>query len=98
MSQKKINYISFFKENRSRNETHDIYKQSILDSRKIFQKFSNSFVKRPCPICGNKDSINEKDFDKRYKISKCINCASLYVNPCPNLTALKYYYNKCQEK
>ena len=96
MNQKKINYISFFKENRNRNETNDIYKQSILDSRKIFKKFSNSFVKRPCPICGNKKSIYKKDFDKRYKISECINCASLYVNPCPNLTALKYYYNKCE--
>ncbi|MBT5909607.1 MAG: class I SAM-dependent methyltransferase [Opitutae bacterium] len=91
-----IPYISFLKENRSKSQSHEIFNQRISDSRKVYEKFSDSFILRNCPICGCKQYEDMEPFDDRYGIVKCNNCTSIYVNPCPSLEALEYYYNECE--
>ena len=51
---------------------------------------------RDCPVCGCDESKDIEPFDGRYGIVKCNRCTSIYVNPCPNLDALEYYYNECE--
>ena len=46
------NYISFLKENRTREQSEEIFHQRIKDSEKVYEKFSNDFIYRECPTCG----------------------------------------------
>tara|TARA_B100000035_G_C21034556_1_gene570163 strand:+ start:1917 stop:2972 length:1056 start_codon:yes stop_codon:yes gene_type:complete len=89
-------YISFLKENRTKEEALEIYKQRISDSSEIYKKFSNSFLLRSCPICGSKKFKEIDKFNNEYGVARCTNCNSCYVNPAPNEEALDYYYNNCQ--
>ena len=88
-------YISFLKENRTRDQAVDIYKQRIKDSEEIFDKFSENFVERECPICGETSFNEVESFNDQYGVVECCKCSSIYVNPSPNLEALDYYYNHC---
>ena len=92
----KINYISFLKENRTIEQARNIYNLRISDSRKVFDKFSNDFYSRKCPVCGSEEQNNLAKFDDRYDISQCKKCLTNYVNPAPNLKALDFYYNFCE--
>ena len=91
-----IPYVSFLKENRSKSQSYEIFKQRILDSREVYEKFSDDFIFRDCPICGSDQFYRMEPFDERYGIAKCSSCTSMYVNPCPDLKALEYYYNECE--
>jgi hypothetical protein len=90
-------YVKFESVNRSLDEALKIYKQRIRDSIEVYDKFNKDFINRPCPFCGNMERENRKikKFHNTYKVEKCTRCASNFVNPCPNLTALNYYYNEC---
>ena len=89
-------YISFLRENRTKGEAVKIYNQRLKDSKEVFKKFSSSFYKRSCPVCGNSETQKEKKFNNQYNISRCKYCASIFVNPTPSLDALNYYYNNCE--
>ena len=89
-----IPYISFLKENRSEEQSYKIFNQRIADSREVYEKFSCNFILRNCPICGCDEFEDIEPFDGRYRIVKCNRCTSTYVNPCPDLEALEYYYNE----
>ncbi|WP_415900115.1 class I SAM-dependent methyltransferase [Neptuniibacter sp. QD48_11] len=92
----KANYVSFLKENRTVEQAQTIYQQRIEDSREVFDKFSESFYIRDCPFCGSSSYISQPPFDGRYGVAKCNSCSSLFVNPCPPMEALDYYYNNCK--
>jgi 2-polyprenyl-6-hydroxyphenyl methylase/3-demethylubiquinone-9 3-methyltransferase len=82
-----------FTSNRSLEEAREIYNQRISDSLKIFQKYKDNFIKRPCFLCGNDDFIALDKFHNAYEIVKCNICMSQSVNPAPSEDALIDYYN-----
>lgn len=89
-------YVDFLKHNRTKEQAKKIYEQRLLDAREIYDKYEDGFFERPCPICGT-DEYSELDkFDNRYSVALCRSCATKYVNPCPSLDALNYYYNNCE--
>jgi len=88
-------YKSFLKENRTRAQAEEIFLQRIKDSIEVFNKFSNNFYKRACPICGEHQFDELEKFHDTYGIAKCTKCSSIYVNPAPSNDALDYYYNNC---
>jgi 2-polyprenyl-3-methyl-5-hydroxy-6-metoxy-1,4-benzoquinol methylase len=89
-------YVSFLKENRTKKQAIKIYNQRIKDSSEVFKKYSSSFYKRSCPICGNTKTKKETKFNNQYNISRCKKCSSIFVNPAPSFEALNYYYNNCE--
>ena len=94
---KKIpSYISFLKENRTKAQAEVIYNQRIKDSEEVFKKFSDQFIERVCPVCGEQESSELAKFNGQYGVVSCNKCLSTYVNPSPNLDALDYYYNSCE--
>lgn len=93
---KKPNYISFLKENRTKEQAEEIFIQRIKDSEEVYRKFSKNFIERECPICGETDYIECEKFNDQYGVVSCSKCSSIYVNPTPNLEALDFYYNQCE--
>lgn len=96
MIHKSPNYISFLAENRTKPQAEKIYNQRIKDSEEVFEKFSDEFVERPCPVCGEQEYTTLEKFNQQYGVASCVKCSSIYVNPSPNLDALNYYYNHCE--
>lgn len=90
------NYISFLKENRTKEQAEAIYNQRIKDSEEVYKKFFNDFIERECPICGETEYIECEKFNGQYGVVRCVKCSSQYVNPTPNLEALDFYYNECK--
>lgn len=88
-------YISFIRENRTRQQASEIYDQRIADARLIYERFSSEFQFRNCPACGGDEPEALPAFHGMYGVAKCGACSSVYVNPCPSLNALSYYYNEC---
>ena len=78
-------YISFLKENRTKEQAEEIFKQRIKDSEEVYKKFSNDFIERECPICSETDYIECEKFNGQYGVVSCVKCSSMYVNPTPNL-------------
>ena len=93
---KKIKYINFTSSNRSLDDAKNIYKQRVNDALEVFSKFGSNFDNRDCPVCGSNNNPEIDNFHGTYGIVKCNRCASVFVNPCPNLDALEYYYNNCK--
>jgi len=89
------NYISFLQTNRTKEQAEEIFNQRIKDSKEVFNKFSLSFSERVCPTCGNSESKELTPFHDSYGVVQCNFCLTNYVNPCPSLEALNYYYNEC---
>jgi len=89
-------YISFLKENRTKSQAEEIYNQRIKDSEEVFKRFSDKFIERACPICGDQESTELEKFNGMYRVTSCNKCSSTYVCPSPNLDALDYYYNNCK--
>ena len=92
----RVHYVSFLKENRTKDQAKTIYDQRIQDSREVFERFCADFYGRNCPVCGSDDCEDMQSFDGRYGVVRCSDCASLYVNPVPTYEALDYYYNQCE--
>jgi len=57
--------------------------------------FEEEFQLRPCPVCGKEDYQEIDKFHGTYGIVKCDYCASVFINPCPTMNAIEYYYNNC---
>nr|VFJ60535.1 MAG: Methyltransferase domain-containing protein [Candidatus Kentron sp. DK] len=95
MSMSAFKYISFLKENRTREKAEDIYNQRISDARDVFDMFKSEFIERDCPICGSGNKNELPRFDWRYGVVLCEACQTMYVDPCPSFNALNYYYNEC---
>jgi 2-polyprenyl-3-methyl-5-hydroxy-6-metoxy-1,4-benzoquinol methylase len=93
---KNPSYISFLKENRTKSQAEAIYNQRIKDSEEVFNKFSDEFIERVCPVCGEQEYTPLEKFNGQYGVVSCVKCSSNYVNPSPNLDALDYYYNNCE--
>ena len=89
-------YVSFLKENRTKEQAEEIFKQRIKDSEEVYKKFSNQFIKRVCPFCGEPEYNECEKFNGQYGVVSCARCSSMYVNPTPNLEALDFYYNQCE--
>lgn len=88
-------YSSFLALNRTYDEAKKIFDQRILDAIEVHKLFSSSFITRDCPICKFEKKEYVEPFIERYSIAKCARCMSLYVDPCPTLGAIDYYYNHC---
>ena len=88
-------YVSFVGANRSIEDAKSIFEQRIDDALDVYEKYSGEFIDRPCPVCGNFTRAEVDKFHKTYGIVKCCTCGTVYVDPCPNLGALEYYYNDC---
>jgi 2-polyprenyl-6-hydroxyphenyl methylase / 3-demethylubiquinone-9 3-methyltransferase len=91
----KPEYVSFASVNRTLDAAIEIYDQRIKDAIKVYSKYKDEFEIRECPVCGDKAYHEIDEFHDTYGIVSCDQCASVYVNPCPNLNALEYYYNSC---
>jgi 2-polyprenyl-6-hydroxyphenyl methylase / 3-demethylubiquinone-9 3-methyltransferase len=89
-------YISFLKENRTLEQAKEIYHQRIEDSQEVYNKFVKDFITRDCPICGSNEHEELERFNGQYGVVSCAKCASMFVNPSPNLEALDFYYNHCK--
>ena len=89
-------YISFLKENRTLEQAKEIYHQRIEDSQEVYNKFVKDFITRDCPICGSNKHEELERFNGQYGVVSCAKCASMFVNPSPNLEALDFYYNHCK--
>ena len=89
-------YTSFLKINRTLNQAEQIYNQRILDAEEVFQKFSETFQIRHCPVCGDSKKRELTPFHDIYGVAECKTCLTQYVDPCPSLEALTYYYNECK--
>lgn len=89
-------YSRFTALNRTYDEAKKIHDQRILDAIEVYDLFSSKFIARDCPICSfdQKESVNP--FIKRYNIARCKRCMSLFVDPCPTMAAISYYYNECK--
>jgi 2-polyprenyl-6-hydroxyphenyl methylase / 3-demethylubiquinone-9 3-methyltransferase len=85
-----------FSENRNIEEGKKIFESRIKDAKLIYKKFGSNFQYRPCPICAGNDYVNIEKFINRYDVCKCNICNSDFVNPIPNMEALSYYYNNCE--
>jgi len=90
-----VEYISFTSVNRTLDDALNIYKQRIKDAAEVFSKFGDEFEIRKCPVCAEPTYHEIDKFHDMYSIVNCNRCASTYVNPCPNVHALEYYYNEC---
>jgi len=88
-------YISFTSVNRTLDSALEIFKQRIKDALDVYSIFGDKFELRVCPVCGAKENKEIDKFHETYGIAKCTCCASVFVNPCPTLEALEYYYNTC---
>jgi 2-polyprenyl-3-methyl-5-hydroxy-6-metoxy-1,4-benzoquinol methylase len=93
---KRPDYISFIKQNRTAEQAVEIYEQRIADALHIFDKFFKEFEIRDCPICGGNESVDIEKFHNTYGVQNCSACQTSFVNPCPPLKALEYYYNECK--
>ena len=91
----KPEYISFTNTNRTLSDAISIYEQRIKDALDVYSIFEDDFYLRPCPVCGNKGHQEIDKFHGAYGIVKCNYCSSVYINPCPTLDTLNYYYNNC---
>lgn len=89
-------YISFINENRSLEKALEIYEQRIIDALDVYERFSNTFCERFCPICGKNSKEKLDPFLNKYNIVKCKHCLTVFVDPCPSIEALQYYYNECK--
>lgn len=89
-------YVNFFQENRSYEQATQIYQQRICDAKEVFTKFSPYFTDRDCPVCGCGLKRELDSFQNSYLVKECGKCLTQYVDPCPSLDALKYYYNECE--
>jgi len=89
------NYISFLKENRTREQSEEIFHQRIKDSEKVYEKLSDDFIYRECPTCGETKYKKIEKFNGQYGVVSCEKCSTKFVNPSPNLEALDFYYNNC---
>jgi 2-polyprenyl-3-methyl-5-hydroxy-6-metoxy-1,4-benzoquinol methylase len=91
----KPKYVSFTSVNRTLDDALNIYKQRINDAVDVYSKFNEDFEPRLCPVCGGNENEEIDKFHRSYGVVKCNHCASVFVNPCPTLEALEYYYNEC---
>lgn len=89
-------YVSFLKQNRTFDQANQIYQQRISDAQEIFTKFSRTFFSRDCPACGSSLKRDLPPFQNIYLVKACNSCLTQYVDPCPSLEALTYYYNECK--
>ncbi len=87
--------LRFEQVNRPISEARRIFEQRMIDAVHIYEKYHRDFVTRPCPVCGYPDYDPLEKFHGTYGVSRCQQCAALYVNPVPNLEALTDYYNNC---
>ena len=85
-------YISFLKENRTVEQAKEMYHQRIEDSQEVYNKFAKDFITRDCPFCGSNEHHELERFNGQYGVVSCAKCASMFVNPSPNLDALDFYY------
>jgi hypothetical protein len=93
---KNTKYINFTSSKRILTDAISFYKQRIDDALEVFSKFGSDFDDRECPVCAS-NHYNEIDkFHESYGVAKCNQCAPVFVNPCPTLNALQYYYNHCK--
>jgi 2-polyprenyl-6-hydroxyphenyl methylase/3-demethylubiquinone-9 3-methyltransferase len=88
-------YISFIKENRTLDQASQIYNQRIADSKIVYERFSDEFITRSCPVCNDHAKEKLPSFHNLYGVVRCQNCLTQYVDPCPSLNALAFYYNTC---
>lgn len=91
---------SKFESNRSLEEALNIYEQRIADAKSNYVKHNTSFKLRPCPFCGDDRYDLLDEFHESFKIAKCKQCGSEYVNPCPSKEAISDYYSngKCNRQ
>jgi 2-polyprenyl-3-methyl-5-hydroxy-6-metoxy-1,4-benzoquinol methylase len=85
-----------FEENRSLDEAMRMFRQRLDDARAIYMTYHDSFVARPCPVCGALAGEDADRFHEMYRIQRCARCACMFVNPAPSLDALKDYYNNAE--
>lgn len=85
-----------FLEYRTQEYSTKLFEARIRDAKEIYEKFHKDFKERNCPFCGSKDKISQDKFLNLYDVCLCKVCHSEYVNPVPNLKALEYYYNTCE--
>jgi len=88
-------YVSFLKQNRTKEQAEEIFNQRINDAKEVFEKFSLSFSDRKCPACGSNEKRGLELFHDKYGVVECDHCLTRFVNPCPSIEALTYYYNEC---
>ena len=67
-------YISFLKENRTKSQAEEIYNQRIKDSKEIFKRFSDVFIERVCPVCGEQEFTELEKFNGQYGVVSCNKC------------------------
>lgn len=89
-------YVSFINENRSLEKAVEIYEQRIIDALDVHNRYSESFQKRSCPVCSQSSKEEIEPFLNKYNIVKCKYCLTIFVDPCPSIEALQYYYNECK--
>ncbi|WP_218837278.1 hypothetical protein, partial [Helicobacter pullorum] len=80
---------------RSVEDSKILYKQRISDAIWFYEKYSNKFVLRRCPICNSDSSVGMKPFIGLYSIVKCNVCNSIYSDLVPTNEQLADYYNHC---
>jgi len=95
MKKKLPQYINFLKNNRTIDQSIKIYNQRLEDARKVYDKYSNTFVERSCPVCGSNEKKEMPSFKDMYGVCECKVCLTQYVSPCPSFESLEYYYNEC---
>ena len=91
----RFEYTRFEQTNRSFSECKKIFEKRLEDAADVYNKFSSDFLDRECPVCGSEQSREIDKFHHSYGIECCERCCSVFVNPCPPLEALSYYYNNC---
>jgi len=84
-----------FSDNRSEVEAKKIFEQRIKDATHIYEKYSENFKRRNCPVCDSSKCESIDKFHDMYGIDKCNHCSSVFVNPVPNINALSDYYENC---
>jgi hypothetical protein len=88
--------MSFFTENRTREEAGRLDGQRREDARKFYDKYHHTFIDVHCPVCGRANDVTASGmiFESRYRVIWCDACACQYVNPRPTQDSLREYYSE----
>ena len=68
----------------------------FADAKEFYDKYKDSFVTVPCPVCGDERYDNVEKFLGIYEVARCKKCSTLYVTPRPTEDLLAIFYNTSQ--
>lgn len=77
---------------RSLDQAEYMHRLRVADACAIWEKYSQNFKFRPCPICESNRSVEIDRFHNSFRVSRCNLCNTPFVNPAPSYESLNDFY------